>query len=105
MSITIDYIAMPPKSQEVSQIQTAEQTRLNQEQQQIAAQFQHEVKQNSETAIRRRDVDNEELRNEEKNKGKKKKKQSSRTSGSGKEKEEEKKAVNPIEGSLFDMKI
>ena len=35
MSLTIDYIAMPTKSQEVSHIQAAEQTKLNNEQQQV----------------------------------------------------------------------
>lgn len=74
MSLTIDYIAMPPKSQEVSQIQTGEQTRINQEQQEVAMQFQNEVKQQSETTVRRRDVDNDELKNDERNNNKKKKK-------------------------------
>ena len=45
MSLTIDYLAMPPKSQEVSQIKTGEQTRINQEQQEVATQFQNTVKQ------------------------------------------------------------
>ena len=76
MSLTIDYLAMPPKSQEVSQIKTGEQTRINQEQQEVATQFQNTVRQQSETAVRRRDVDNDELKNEEREKGKKKKKQS-----------------------------
>ena len=52
MSLTIDYIAMPPKSQEVSHIQAAEQTKLNNEQQQVAMTFQQEVRHESETTIR-----------------------------------------------------
>lgn len=43
MSLTIDYLAMPPKSQEVSQIKTGEQTRINQEQQEVATQFRHNL--------------------------------------------------------------
>ena len=54
MSLTIDYIAMPPKSQEVSHIQAAEQTKLNNEQQQVAMTFQQEVRHESETTIRRK---------------------------------------------------
>ena len=92
MSLTIDYIAMPPKSQEVSHIQAAEQTKLNNEQQQVAMTFQQEVRHESETTIRRKDVDNEELRNEERKKDKT-------------EENEEKQAVNPLQGRLFDMKV
>ena len=73
MSLTIDYIAMPPKSQEVSHIQAAEQTKLNNEQQQVAMTFQQEVRHESETTIRRKDVDNEELRNEERKKANRRK--------------------------------
>ena len=82
MSLTIDYIAMPPKSQEVSHIQAAEQTKLNKE------------------------VGNGELRNEERKKGKQKKKMQTRTSKKDKtEENEEKQAVNPLQGRLFDMKV
>ena len=106
MSLTIAYIAMPPKSQEVSHIQAAEQTKLNNEQQQVAMTFQQEVRHESETTIRRKDVDNEELRNEERKKGKQKKKMQTRTSKKDKtEENEEKQAVNPLQGRLFDMKV
>jgi len=107
MSLTIDYIAMPPKSQEVSQIQTGEQTRITQEQQEVATQFANEVRQQSETTVRRRDVDNNELKNDEKNGNnkKKKKKMQTRTSKHEEGKEEEKQAVNPIEGRRFDIRI
>ena len=65
MSLSIDYFTMPPKSQEVSQIQSAEQTKLHQENQEFAAQFQHQVEQNSQTTIRRREVENDELKNDD----------------------------------------
>ncbi len=108
MSLTIDYIAMPPKSQEVSQIQTGEQTRINHEQQEVAMQFQNEVKQQSETTVRRRDVDNDELKNDERNNNKnkkKKKKMQTKTSAKEDEKNEEKNAVNPLEGRRFDIRV
>lgn len=38
MSLTIDYITMPPKSQEVSQIQHGDQVRYEQSQQEVASQ-------------------------------------------------------------------
>ena len=95
MSLTIDYIAMPPKSQEVSQIQTGEQTRISQEQQEIAMQFQNEVKQQSETTVRRRDVNNDELKNDErKNKG-----------DDVQEENKEKNAINPLSGRRFDIRV
>ena len=107
MSLTIDYLAMPPKSQEVSQIKTGEQTRINQEHQEVAIQFQNTVKQQSETTVRRRDVDNEELKNEERNKGRNKKKQSKEAAKKEEEEEakEKERAVTPFRGGLFDMKI
>ena len=40
MSLTLDYVSMPPKSQEISQIQNAEQIRYEHGQQEMAAQFQ-----------------------------------------------------------------
>ncbi len=109
MSLSIDFFSMPPKSQEVSQIQGAEHAKLENEQQQVAAQFENVVRQQSETAIRRRDVDNEELRNEERRQGKKKKKREMKTSTSPKDgvesEEEEKIASNPLSGGFFDVKI
>lgn len=44
MSLTFDYVTMPPKSQEISQLQTNEMNKLQQENQQLAAQFQTQVK-------------------------------------------------------------
>ena len=43
MSLTIDYITMPPKSQEVSQIQHGDQVRYEQSQQEVASQVQQQV--------------------------------------------------------------
>ena len=85
MSITFDYITMPPKSQEVSQIQTNEMNRAMQEQQQVAAQFQDDVKKSSEQTIRRNRAENEELKNEERKKRQQKKK---KQNSSGKEGEQ-----------------
>lgn len=102
MSITFDYVTMPPKSQEVSQIQTNEMNRMQQENQQLAAQFQTQIKKSSEQTIRRSKVENEELKNEEKKQQqKKKKKKSSNQSGTAKDSEEEKTEATPH----FDMKI
>lgn len=44
MSLTIDYITMPPKSQEVSQIQHGDQVRYEQSQQEVASQVQQQVR-------------------------------------------------------------
>ena len=68
MSLSLDYITMPPKSQEVSQIQTQEITRMEQENQQLATQYQAEIKHHSEQTIRRNKAENEELKNDEKKK-------------------------------------
>ncbi len=108
MSLTIDYIAMPPKSQEVSQIQTGEQTRISQEQQEIAMQFQNEVKQQSETTVRRRDVNNDELKNDERKNNKKKKKKAALKKDKGddvQEENKEKNAINPLSGRRFDIRV
>lgn len=108
MSLTIDYIAMPPKSQEVSQIQTVEQTRISQEQQEIAMQFQNEVKQQSETTVRRRDVNNDELKNDERKNNKKKKKKAALKKDKGddvQEENKEKNAINPLSGRRFDIRV
>ncbi len=108
MSLTIDYIAMPPKSQEVSQIQTGEQTRISQEQQEIAMQFQNEVKQQSETTVRRRDVNNDELKNDERKNNKKKKKKAVLKKDKGddvQEENKEKNAINPLSGRRFDIRV
>lgn len=76
MSITFDYVTMPPKSQEVSQIQIHELNRLQQENQQIASQFESQVKKSSEQTVRRNKAENRELRDEEKRRQQRRKKQS-----------------------------
>lgn len=59
MSLTFDYVTMPPKSLEASNMQTADQHRYDTAQQQAAAQVQAEVKQNSEQTIRRKEAEND----------------------------------------------
>ncbi len=60
MSLTIDYITMPPKSQEVSQIQHGDQVRYEQSQQEVASQVQQQVQKNSHQTIRRTKAENKE---------------------------------------------
>ena len=105
MSLLIENISLPPKTLEVSNIHSAENTKHYNEEQQVAAQFQQVVKQNSETAVRRREVDNDELKNEERknkqnNQRKHESKDRNKKEDSGKEKN-----LNMFEGNLFDMKI
>lgn len=105
MSLTFDYVTMPPKSQEISQIQTNEINRTNQEHQQMAAQFQEQVKQTSERTIRREKAENEELKNEEdrRRRQQKKKKNASAKDGKSQDKgEKEKQTEKPVH---FDMRI
>lgn len=104
MSLTIDYVTMPPKSQEVSQIQTNEMNREFQEQQQVAAQFQTDVKRSSEQTIRRNRAENEELKNEEKNKRQQKQKKRNGSNSSNSEKETGKMGEAATENH-FDMRI
>ncbi|MCI8769793.1 MAG: hypothetical protein HFH73_01395 [Lachnospiraceae bacterium] len=102
MSLTFDYVTMPPKSQEISQLQTNEMNKLQQENQQLAAQFQTQVKKSSEQTIRRNKAENEELKNEERRRQKqKKKKNNSGQSGDAEDSEEEKADAVPH----FDMKV
>lgn len=100
MSLTFDYVTMPPKSQEISQIQTNEMNKLQQENQQLAAQFQTQVKKSSEQTIRRNKAENEELKNEERRRQKQKKKKKN-SSGQSEDSEEEKTDAVPH----FDMKV
>ena len=71
MSLTIDYVTMPPKSLEASHQQTNEMNKLHGEMQQVENQFQAEIKKQSEQTIRREKAENEELKNEERRGGKK----------------------------------
>ncbi|MCI8339126.1 MAG: hypothetical protein HFH62_10690 [Lachnospiraceae bacterium] len=100
MSLTIDYVSMPPKSQEMSQIQTNEITRMNQENQQLAAQFQEQVKQSSEKTIRREKAQNEELKNDEERRNRQRKKKKGHGAQGEDSPEDEKDEVKH-----FDMKI
>ena len=65
MSLSIDYITMPPKSQEVSQIQHGDQVRYEHSQQEVASQVQQQVHQNSHQTIRRAKAENKDYLNEE----------------------------------------
>ena len=72
MSLSIDYITMPPKSQEVSQIQHGDQVRYEHSQQEVASQVQQQVHQNSHQTIRRAKAEDKDyLNEEEKRRGKK----------------------------------
>ena len=102
MSLIIDYFTMPPKSQEVSQIQSTEQTKLHQENQEFAAQFQNQVEHNSHTTIRRREVENDELKNDEKKQNSQKRDKKDKRDG---KKSKDDKEPTKLEGRRFDIKI
>lgn len=104
MSLTIDYVTMPPKSQEVSQIQHSEQVKYDQSQHEAAAQFQHQVKQGSEQTVRRAKPENKEFRYEEKKHGGQGKKGNGRKNQKNGEPQEENKSSSLGE-SHFDMRI
>lgn len=101
MSLTFDYVTMPPKSQEMSQIQTNEINRMHQENQQMAAQFQEQVKQTSERTIRREKAQNEELKNDEERRNRQRKKKKN-GGGKGDDSSQDDKEEEVIH---FDMKI
>lgn len=104
MSLSLDYITMPPKSQEASQIQVHEAAKLEHETQQMASQYQADVKKQSEQAIRRNKAENEELKNDEKKNGQKRKQN---RKDSKQNKEEKQEDTNKMSGgsSHFDMRI
>ncbi len=104
MSLTVDYITMPPKSQEVSQIQQTDTVKHEGEQQQIVAGFEQNVQKEMKTTIARRKANNDELKNDEKGGGKGKYKKQNKKGADDKGQEQEKK-LNPVEGGLFDIKI
>lgn len=104
MGLNIDYVTMPPKSQEVSQIQHGEHIKQDQFQQQMASQFQQQVRQGTEQTIRREKAENKEYRyNEKDRKGKGKKGRKNRN-GQNNGGDEEEKELLPGE-SRFDMKV
>ena len=106
MSLTIDYVTMPPKSMEVSHQQTSEMNKLHNEMQQVGNQFQAEMKKQSEQTIRREKAENEELKNEER---RGKKRQGKKRDGSGKrDAEGEKKETGAryaMQDGHFDMRV
>ena len=104
MSLTVDYITMPPKSQEVSQIQQTDTVKHEGEQQQIVAGFEQNVQKEMKTTIARRKANNDGLKNDEKGGGKGKYKKQNKKGADDKGKEQEKK-LYPVEGGLFDIKI
>ena len=104
MSLTVDYITMPPKSQEVSQIQQTDTVKHEGEQQQIVAGFEQNAQKEMKTTIARRKANNDGLKNDEKGGGKGKYKKQNKKGADDKGKEQEKK-LNPVEGGLFDIKI
>lgn len=103
MSLTIDYITMPPKSQEVSQVQRGEQVKSDHANQQVASQFQEQVKHTSEQTIRREKAENQELRYDEKER--KGKKGSGQKKDSQKKKQEESEDDSLSGGHRFDMRV
>ena len=104
MSLTVDYITMPPKSQEVSQIQQTDSAKQQGEQQQLVAGFEQNVHKEMKTTVARRKANNDELKNDEKGGGQGKYKKQNKKGAPAKDKEEKKK-LNPVEGGLFDIKI
>lgn len=102
MSLTVDYITMPPKSQEVSQIQQTDSIKQQVEQQQVAVGFEQNVQKETKTTVARKNVDNDELKNDNKDGGKGRYQKKGKKNSSSKD---EKKKLNPIEGGLFDIKI
>ncbi len=103
MSLTFDYITIPPKSQEVTQVQNAEQVRYEHNQQGVAAQVQQNVKQQSQQAIRRNKAENEPNRYDKEEK--KRKGQKKGSSRQGKKQEENEQQTNSSGGSMFDMRV
>ncbi|MCD7825309.1 MAG: hypothetical protein LUH14_05030 [Clostridiaceae bacterium] len=98
MSLTIDYVTMAPKSQEVSQQQTGELARMQSGAEELAVQYQNNVQKQSERTVRKEKAENRELKNEDRERqqrGRKKKNQSDRDSG------DEKDAKEPH----FDMRV
>ena len=105
MSLSFDYIVMPPKSQEVSQIQGADQIRYEHNQQENAAQFQQVVKQQSEQTVSRREAENDPNRYDE---DAKKRKGSGRNSSRKKQGEKQQKNKNTkskMDDGHFDMRV
>lgn len=106
MSLSIDYITMPPKSQEVSQIQRGEQVKYEQSQQQVESQFQQQIHQNSHQTVRRKKAENEEYTyDEQKGKGNGSKKEQKKKNNKEKQTDERSPRDPMSGGSFFDMKV
>ena len=108
MSLMIDYITMPPKSQEASQIQTAEIAKTEHENMDIAQQFQDHVRRYSEQTVRRNRAENEYLRNEEKKQNdreKQGKKKQNKANSSSLEEENKKEKNSKEKSEHFDLRI
>ncbi|MDO4167361.1 MAG: hypothetical protein Q4D32_08155 [Eubacteriales bacterium] len=103
MSLTFDYITIPPKSQEVTQVQNAEQVRYDHNQQEVAAQVQQNVKQQSEQTIRRNKAENEPNRYDKEEKRRQGRQKGS--SGHGKKQEEADEQKPLIGESKFDIRV
>lgn len=99
MSLTLDYVSMPPKSQEISQIQNAEQIRYEHGQQEMVAQFQQSVKNQSEQTIRRAKAENEPNRYDDEERKRRQKHSGKQKNNSSDNKKETKKEPH------FDMRI
>lgn len=104
MSLMVDYISMPPKSQEVSNIQSAEHTKFEHGEQNAALGVQQQVQQQHETTIRRNKAQNDELRNEER-RGKQNRKRKKGNSERKKNDESENKDGMSVMGGGFDMRV
>ena len=106
MSLTIDYVTMPPKSQEASQIQTNEINKMEQENQQLQSQFQDAVKRQSEQTVRRNQAENEELKNEERERRRRQKKKQNASGQHAKNSSDEKNGEGKhTQDNHFDMRI
>lgn len=105
MSLSIDYITMAPKSQEVSQIQRGEQVKYDQANQEVASQFQQQVKQGSEQTVRRAKAENQEFRYNEKDKKGKGRKGDGRNKQSKQEQNQQESGNTFSDGSRFDMRV
>lgn len=98
----IDIITMAPKSQEVSQLQQADQTRMQHNQDSQAAMFQTQIKQNTEQTRKMSETEEEWNLPEKDKKGGGKK----RDKKKDKEKNDNQEHVGQMGyGSSFDMKI
>ncbi|MBO5484143.1 MAG: hypothetical protein J5979_02905 [Lachnospiraceae bacterium] len=105
MSLSIDYITMPPKSQEVSQIQHSEQVKYDQANQELASQFQEQVKQSSEQTVRRAKAENKEFRYNEKDRKGKGKRGSGQNKRSNQDRPESSEEDLFSDVSRFDMRV